>query len=348
MKPLPRVLMLSGNEGALRSRALFDALAACGVEPNDLDVARLDGAVGPDEWLAHASTAPFLTEKRIVIVRNLLRSEAPKGVEARLSGVPQWALLILVADDESGDESRQQRLRTIRKAWETAVVAGGGKVETFEISPKEVQTAIKREASRLGKKISDRSAQLLTEMTGTSLSRGIEELEKLAIYAGEAESIREEDIQAVVMPAKEWSVFRLCDAIIHDNAAEAIRQLRVLVESPQKAEEAAFRSILPQLSRQLSLLWQARICVEAKVTPTSAPESVTSRFPGKPNITKEPPYRQGPLLSSARLATFPRLSACFGLLADADGRLKGLLPAYSAQETLESTVLGMTAIFGRT
>ncbi len=69
-------------------------------------------------------------------------------------------------------------------------------------------------------------------MTGGSLSRSIEELEKLAIYVGESDSIREEDVKVVVVPSREWNVFKLCDAIVRDNAGEAMRQLRILVESP--------------------------------------------------------------------------------------------------------------------
>jgi DNA polymerase-3 subunit delta len=339
--------MLSGDESALRLRALREALVAAGVEPDDIEISRLDGALDPGEWLAQAATAPFLTEKRIVVVRNALRSECPKGFESRLAGLPEWSLVILVADEETGDDSRQQRLKTIRKAWEAAVTAGGGKVESFDVGPKEVLAAIKKEASRLNKAISDRSAQLLSDMTGASLSRSIEELEKLSIYVGESDTIREGDIQALVVAAKEWNVFKLVDAIVHDNAAGAIRQLRILIGSPLKAEEAAFRSILPMLSRQMRLLWQARACIEAKVSPDRAPEALARSLPVKPNITKEPPYRQSNLMASARAANYVRLAGCFKLLGEADAKLKGVLPGYSAQETLEQCVLGMVAMFSR-
>jgi DNA polymerase-3 subunit delta len=276
----------------------------------------------------------------------MLRSEAPSDIANQFERLPETARLILVADDETGDDTRQQRLKTIRKNWESAVVAGKGKVETFEVSPKEVQAAIRREAARLDKKISERCAQLLAEMTGGSLSRAVEELEKLAIYVGSSDSIREEDVRAAVVPSREWNVFKLCDAIVRDNAGEAIRQLRILVESPQRAEEAAFRSILPQLSRQLRLIWQARACVEAGTSVERAPAAVVAGFPARPNLSKEPPYRQSAFLSIARSTSFDKLAKSMKLVGEADARLKGLLPAYSAMETLESTVLGMAALFG--
>jgi DNA polymerase-3 subunit delta len=278
----------------------------------------------------------------------MLRSEPPTDFGAQCAALPDYALLILVADEETGDDSRQNRFKTLRTQWEKAVAAGKGTVEKFEVSPKEVQDAIRKEASRLGKKISERCTQLLAEMTGGSLSRAIEELEKVAIYVGDADTVREEDVRNAVVPSRDWNVFKLCDAIVRDNASESIRQLRILVESPQRAEEAAFRSILPMLSRQFRLLWQARACVEAGTSVQHAPDAVTKSFPAKPNLASEQPYRQSALISSARGATYDKLSQCFALVADADARLKGLLPAYSAMETLESAVLGMAAVFSRT
>jgi DNA polymerase-3 subunit delta len=337
--------MLSGDEGALRRRALTETLVGAGVSGDDLEVAHLDGAIAPSEWLGQACTAPFLSDRRVVIVRNMLRSEPPADFAVQCANLPDFALLILVADEETGDDNRQSRLKTIRTQWERAVASGNGRVEKFEVSPKEVQDAIRKEAERLGKKISERCTQLLAEMTGGSLSRAVEELEKLSIYVGDAEAIREEDVKSAVVPSRDWNVFKLCDAIVRDNASEAIRQLRVLVESPQRAEEAAFRSILPMLSRQFRLLWQARACVEAGTSVQQAPAEVRASFPAKPNLGAEPPYRQSALLSAARSANYEKLSKCFALVADADARLKGLLPAYSAMETLESAVLGMAALF---
>jgi len=342
-----RVVMLSGDEGALRRRALAETLAAAGIASDDIEIAHLEGSVATNEWLGQACTAPFLSEKRVVIVRNMLRSEAPADFGAQCASLPAYALLILVADEETGDDNRQSRLKTVRTQWEKAVTAGNGRVEKFEVSPKEVQDAIRKEAERLGKKISERCTQLLAEMTGGSLSRAIEELEKLAIYVGDADTLREEDVRNAVVPSRDWNVFKLCDAIVRDDASEAIRQLRILVESPQRAEEAAFRSILPMLSRQFRLLWQARACVEAGTSVQNAPPEVRAAFPARPNLGSEQPYRQSALLSAARGASFDKLSKCFALVADADARLKGLLPAYSGMETLESAVLGMSALFSR-
>jgi DNA polymerase-3 subunit delta len=337
--------MLSGSEETLRRRALHEAIAEAGLQPGDFDLASLEGSTPPNEWVGQAATYPFLAEKRVVVVRHLLRAEPdPK---AGFDQLPETALLILVADEELGDESRQSRLKTIKTNWEKLVNTSGGRVESFEVNPKSLLHDLRAESNRLGKALSEHSAELLAEMVGGSLSRGFEELEKLSLYVGDEPAIREQDIKTLVVPAREWNVFKLVDAVVRNEMADALRQLKVLVGSAHKAEEAAFRSILPQLSRQLRLLWQGRICLDKRVSPENVPHEIAALFPNKPNLAKEAPYRQRAVMNAARSADFPRLTRCFQILSDADARLKGLLPGVSGFETLERMVLEMAAEFAR-
>ncbi len=336
-----RVVMLTGEEHALRLRALHELIALATAE-GDFDLQTFESDTSaPSDWIGSAGTAPFLSLRRTVVVRHLLRCENLEGIEASLKALPEHALLILVADDESGDDNRQRKLGTARKHWEKLVNSTGGIVAAFAADPKQVKAAIRAEAERLGKKLSEAGAESISEMTGASLSRAIEELEKLAIYVGEELQIRESDIRAVVVPSREWNVFKMVDAIVDGNVHEALRQLRVLVGSQTKAEEAAFSRILPMLTRQIRLLWQARLCVEARCQPGNAPESINRMFPEKPNIAKEPPYRQSRLIAQARRTDLPTLTFCFAAISEADGKLKGLIDAFSAIETLEHMVLSM-------
>ncbi|HTQ09457.1 MAG TPA: DNA polymerase III subunit delta [Fimbriimonadaceae bacterium] len=355
-----RVVMLSGEEESLRRRSLADLLAIA-TQDGDFDLQTFEADENaPIEWFASAGTAPFLSQKRTVIVRHLLRREPsttrsggegePKAsateIAARLKDLPPTSLLILVADEEGGDESKQRRLQAVRKAWEKLVKEAGGLVAEFSTNSKQLGEAIKAEAVRLGKKISDASAESLADMTGANLSRAAEELEKLAIYVGDESQIREADIRAVVVPSREWNVYKLVDAIVDGAVPEALRQLRILVGSQTRAEEAALSRILPTLSRQLRLMWQARLCVEARCSPDDPPESVRALLPGKPNIASELPYRQGRLMQQARRVDLPALRRCFESVSDADAKLKGLVDSFSPIETLEEMVLEMVQEIG--
>jgi DNA polymerase III subunit delta len=339
------VILLSGEEEALRRRALSEILQLA-TQDGDFDLQTYEAdAASSMEWIASAGTAPFLSERRTVVVRHLLRREVEVTV-AELKTLPPSALLVLVADEETGDDSRQRRLASIRKSWDKVIKDAGGTVADFSTNVKLIKDSIKQEAERLGKKISDASAVSLAEMTGSSFSRAIEELDKLAVYLGSETQIRESDIRSVVVPSREWNVYKLIDAIVDGAIPEALRQLRILVGSQTKAEDAAFSRIFPTLSRQFRLMWQARLCVEAKCSPESAPERIKNQFPEKPNLAKEPPYRQSRLMQQAKRVDLFALQQCFEAVSDADAKLKGLENSFSGMETLEYMVLKMAEVIG--
>jgi DNA polymerase-3 subunit delta len=336
-----RLVMLSGDEEALRRRGLTELLSAAGVAADDFDLERMDGDSPPGQWAASAGTSPFLAERRVVIVRHLLRADIEKGKASGFENLPGTSLLILVADEESGDESKQGRLTTARKGWERLVSAAGGLVVAFDSNPKDLRESIKNEVARLDKTISDRAAETLGEMVGGSVSRSIEELEKLAVYVGDERAIREGDVKTVVMPSREWSVFRLVDSVVDGDVAEALRQLRDMVGSSEKAEDVAFRSILPMLGRHLRLIWQARVCLDAKANPDSPPDSVLACFPAKPHLASERPFVRSKAVRAARALNLGQLTRCLELLSDTDAKLKGALPSFSGIETLEQLVLAL-------
>jgi DNA polymerase III subunit delta len=340
-----RVVFIGGDEEILRRRALDDLLRESGADADEFDLQTIDGDSGsPVDWYGSVSTSPFLSPRRTLVVRHLLRCEIDRLKEVDLKGLPASSLLILVADEETGDESRMQRLKTQRKHWEKAVADAGGFVVSFEVNQKQLSESIKQEVHRLGKTITEPAVQALSEMTGSSMSRTVEELEKIAIYIGSEPRIGEADVRALVVPSREWNVFRLVDAALSGEVPEALKQLRILVVSPSKADESAHRSILPQLSRTLRLVWQARLCVEATATPENIPPEILAQFPDKPNLAKEKPFLQAKAMRMARQVTLPQLERALSVLSDADARLKGMLDGFSAMETLERMMLELATI----
>lgn len=336
--------MLSGGEDALRRRALSELVAEATKE-GDFDLETFEaGETRPLEWIAAAGTAPFLAERRTVIVRRLLRAEDPAEAMAAPKptiSLPECALLVLVVDEEPGDDSKQRKLSGYRRAWEGVVDSSGGYVAKLDIDSKALQSELKKEIAEQGKKITPAALDRLVEMTGSSLSRALEELEKIVIYVGEEPQIGESDVRAAVVPSREWFVFRLVQALVEGNIAEALRQLRLLVGSNTKAEEAAYRNIFPILSKQLRLLWQARLCIEAKVLPRQAPEDLAHAFPERPDIRKEADWSQTRAMAAARALSLDQIGQCLQLLCDADARLKGQLPGFNSLDTLERMVLEM-------
>lgn len=337
-----RLIFIGGDEDFLRRRFLRQVLDLSGITPDDFDFESfLADSRPPMDWVASASTTPFMGERRTVVVRQVLRVD-PK--EFPNFALPETARLILVADEESGGDDKQRRLGTLHKNWDALVKKLKGASLIASSDSKQTPNLIRDEAKALGKQMSMPAANLLVEITGGSLTRCLEEIEKLAAYVGDRDTIKESDIRLVATPSREWNVYNMVDAAIAGNTGDAIRQLRILTESATKADEAAQRAILPALIRQFRLIWQARVAIEG-----GGIGVVREQFPDRPSLATEAHWSSDRAMRNAKKLTRHQIQICFQLIADADSRLKGALPAYTAMETLERLLLGIVdTIQGRT
>lgn len=346
-----RVILVSGEEDTWR-RSVFAELKAAAIPEDGFDSESfVAGETSPKEWLASAGTLPFLSERRTVIVRNLLRAPDPsetfEGLSEGLGNLPPSGLLILISDDEPGDDQKQRDFDKRRLSWEAYVKKEGGLALTFKPDSEAVSNAVKESFAEEQVAITPKALAALLEMTGGSYTRAMEEAEKLKLYAGSKGQIQESDVQATVIPSREWSVFKLVDAIVAGNLTQAIEQLRNLVGTTPKTEDAAFRQVFPTLSTQFRRIWQARLCVEAKCSPQSPPPEVAAQFPAKGNLAKEKDWLQKRAMYAARSLSFRAIGECLQIISDADSALKGLMPSFSGIETLEQTVMKMVSVCKR-
>lgn len=338
------IVLLAGDEGGLRKRAL-DEMLALAAGGDDFDVETFTGdSSSPVDWFASAGTAPFLSPRRVAVVRNALRYPSPEVMgDPKL---PETALVILVADDEGGEE-RDRKAEAGAKKWENAVKAAKGATYVFKIDPKELVDTLRVEAKNLGKTLSPVAAERLAEMCGGSLSRALDELTKLVLFVGPTGAIGEQDVEDVVIPSREWNIFKLIDAVVKGDASQALRQLRIMIGSNNKAEGVAFGTIFPMLSRQVRLIWQARGILDAGGSPDNAPAVVASHLPARPNILSEKDYPRKLAFQFARNVSLRQLEEAMNVIADTDARMKGLLPGFSTSDSLERMVLELIQVMRR-
>jgi len=81
--------------------------------------------------------------------------------------------------------------------------------------------------------------------------------------------------------------------------------------------------------------------LDAKSDPENPSEAVVRLLPDNPNFTKQAPFVKSKAVRSARGITLGQLATCMRLVSDADARLKGMLPSFSAMESLEQMLLQM-------
>lgn len=330
-----RILLIAGDEDALRRRAFGEVLTGLGVSADDFDLEAFNADTRPpQDWEAAAGTPPFFSPRRVVIVRQVLRQDPP----AKSLAIPETGFLLLVADEESGSEDKQRQFTTRGKAWAKWCKEAGGYTVDCTVDPKLLQNLLRAEAEQMGKKMSVPAAKLLEEMTGANFSRAMGEIEKLSLFLGDRHEIREEDVRKVVFPTRDWSLWSLIDAVIDQKPAVALAELRSLLGTSTKVEEAANRSILPQLSRQVRLVWQARVCLDQGDRAPDVRPSTLALLPEK-NISGERGFVITKAFRQAGRLSLAQLTDALQELADADAQLKGALPSAGARETLETLIL---------
>jgi DNA polymerase-3 subunit delta len=105
-----------------------------------------------------------------------------------------------------------------------AVKAAEGEVHEFE-APKarEMPRLLVGEAQGLGFRLDSGAARMLVERMGANPVRLRNELERLALWAGEGGEVSAADLEEMVTDTSEMAVWSLSDSLIEGNAAAALR-----------------------------------------------------------------------------------------------------------------------------
>ena len=222
----------------------------------------LDGQqVTLDQLRAVVETAPFLAEKRLVIVQGLLgrfevggkprrrKKAAPlaekepeyKSFADRLSKIPDGTVLVLVDGKIKGSNPLLKQL------------SPRAEVRSFPILKEErLLQWVRRGVAEQGASISPEAVDLLAKLVGGNLWTMTNEISKLALFAS-GRRIEVEDIRALVSSAQEASVFAMVDAILDFKAGVAEQLLEQLLE---RGASPAY--LLVMLARQVRMIVQAR------------------------------------------------------------------------------------------
>ncbi len=112
-----------------------------------------------------------------------------------------------------------------------AVKAAQGEVHEFE-APKarELPRLLVGEAQSLGFCLEPAAARLLVDRMGASPVRLRNELERLALWAGEGGEVGVADLEAMIADTSEAAVWSLSDALVEGDAAAALRIGEQLIE----------------------------------------------------------------------------------------------------------------------
>ncbi len=260
------------------------------------------------------NAAPFLSERRLVVVRGLLGRFEPKNKSGRrkkisktshedeckllagyISGIPGSTVLVLVDDRLTGGNPLFSELARIAE------------VRSFPVlRSRALADWIKRRAEREGGSISPEAVSLLAGFVGSNLWVMASEIDKLVQYTS-GRRIEAEDISKLVSYAQEPNVFAMIDAILDSRAEIAQGLLQRLLE-----EGATPASLLVRLSRQFQRVLRARVLKERGMPNVQ----IQSRL----SITQDFILRR--TLEQAQRYTLARLKEVYQKLLEADLSIK--------------------------
>ena len=195
------------------------------------------------EFLAESREASLWGPGQLLVLRRLgLNAAALEAVNAYLDHPAPRAWVVLLAE---GVKSRDWERNPVWQRLQRQEAALG----FFRLKEADLYQWLTREAAGLGKTLTLAAAQRLVEVVGDNLAELIQELEKLALYAGAEKSLTPNLVNQLATHSRTYNIFALMEALGEPGAHKrlnALGQLLDLGEAPPK--------ILVMLARQLRLL----------------------------------------------------------------------------------------------
>jgi DNA polymerase-3 subunit delta len=174
-----------------------------------------EGSGSPDhEALLAAIPAMSLTQsRRYLLADGVDRWRDPQldAVGKALADLPPDLTVVLIA-----------RAKVPAKLAKAVAAAGGELHEFEEPRARDMPRALVAEAGRLGFRLEPGAARLLVERMGGGSLRLHNELERLALWAGEGGEVTATDLDAMVSDTSEAAVWALSDALLEGDSEQAL------------------------------------------------------------------------------------------------------------------------------
>ena len=231
-----------------------------GPKPAPFRLRRFDGrAASADQVVSTTRTVSF-SGGPVVLIENGLRIAQPPASATRLAGVvvdllqspPGRAVIIL--EWEQNPDRRRKDWKALAGALSDAVSRGVAYAVDCDAPPAaRMTTWIRRTARARGLNLPEQGAELLFERFGRELRQQVNEIEKLALYAGSDQGgdVSLEDMEQVLGGGSVQDRFRFTDALQAGRTESALASLELLLrdgESPQ-----ALMALLYRLVTQIQL-----------------------------------------------------------------------------------------------
>lgn len=256
------VCLLHGPNAYLLEKALEKLRADFEEKHGSINIETIatDDDLTAQKIISAISSAPFLGEKRLVVVKNFLRladDKEQEKMEKSLDKIPETGILVFF--EHPNTESKKRPKATLKKTLEKKAVA-----KVFnEGTENELMPWIINRLKNNNAVMSETLARYMMEVAGTDMHILASECEKLGIYCHDRK-VTQRDIDDLVSKNYATTIFQCTDALNEKNPQKAIAKLHVLSEM---GEELLI--ILSMMARHFRLILLTKELIEKQKIPRS-------------------------------------------------------------------------------
>lgn len=211
-----------------------------------MNISTINANAGTNAYdiITECETAPFLSEKRLIIVKNFFQTAKPEQqkiiTEKIAKGISDSTILVLFED-----QPLDKRTSVYKKLVKTCALEEFNTLENYDL----IQWIITK-AKDIGTSLNHELASYLAELAGDNLWNLENEINKLALYRQKG-NITKQDIDLLTTPASHDIIFKLTDLIGQKRTREALEMLEKMTK---KGEDIKF--IYHMIVRQFRIIIQ--------------------------------------------------------------------------------------------
>jgi len=240
------IYVIAGKEDSLVNAHAADLLDKL-LEPSQRVTGLFDAesaSATASEVLDELRTAPFLTDKRVVLIRAAddFVSNNRELLEKYFDNPCPTGRLVLTMKNW---DSRTKLARKLPKVGELISIA---QPKTWELPQRLVQYA----ADAHNKRLDRYAAGLLVELIGDELTRLYSEVDKLALFTSSEKLITSKHIESLIGHNRIFGAFAVIDAVIARNAGQAVGRLRAMFAEDKSTEYTIVGAFAYQLRRMFN------------------------------------------------------------------------------------------------
>ena len=249
------IYVIAGKEESLvnaHCRKLLDKL----LEPSQRTTGLFDAeasSVQASEVLDELRTSPFLTDKRVVLVKDADKfiSENRPLLEKYFDNPCSTGRLIFTVRTWAAQTKLAKKL-----------AKAGKLISVTQPNRRDLPHRLIKYASEAhDKRLAQDAAALLIELTGDELPRLYSEIDKLALFADTEKVITPGHIESLIGHNRLFNAFAVIDAVIAGNVAVAVERLRGMFAQDKSTEYTVIGAFAYHFRR----MFNAKVMVEKGV-----------------------------------------------------------------------------------